>query len=114
MKKLIIALFIVFTGCVSPNYGNQNLTTSLIQQNIVNGKTTKQDLLDTLGKPATISITTGNQAIPNNYSKADVKEVWNYYKTSKEGFATMNMLMLAIYIDKNGRVLDYVVTESQN
>jgi len=111
MKKLFIVILVFLAGCVSPNFGNQNLSTILIQQSIAPGKTTKQDLLDALGKPATISITTGSQAVPNNVSKAEVKEIWNYYKMTKEGFASMNMLMLAVYLDKDGRVLYYVVTE---
>lgn len=118
MRKIAVLIFAFIimcgiTGCVSPNYGNQNLTSLLIQQSVILGKSTKQDLLDTLGKPATISITTGSQAVPNNLSKAEVKEIWNYYKMTKEGFSTMKMLMLAIYLDKDGKVLDYVITEKE-
>lgn len=64
------------------------------------------------GNPATISVTTGVKAVPNNFSKPDVKEVWNYYKMTKEGFSSMKSLMVGIYLDAAGVVLDYVVTEN--
>lgn len=108
---LIVSCFLV-AGCISPNYGNQALTKDLIEQGIVPGKTTKQDLINLYGNPATISVTTGVKAVPNNLSKPDVKEVWNYYKMTKEGFSSMKSLMVGVYLDASGVVLDYVITEN--
>lgn len=119
MKRLLSAVMLAgfLAGCM-PTVGNKNLSMALVQENVKAGVTTKQGLLDSLGKPFTVSIVTGKTAIPPSVPPTipfnQVKEIWQYMKMSREGMMSMGMTTVSFYLDGNGIVLDYTMTETQN
>lgn len=136
MKKLFLLIcvgIILLEGCATTT-GPKNLTKDIISQQIVKGKTTKDEIKFLLGKPRTMIIT-DSQLQKIDMSKYNVPEIdiskmipyetWNYINIKegieKEEGRTFPLLgrmyrrtsTLAICFDKNGVVQSYTFTEIQ-
>jgi outer membrane protein assembly factor BamE (lipoprotein component of BamABCDE complex) len=110
MNRFILLLVIILSGCVSANYGNQNLSIELVKNNLVAGKTTKNEVIQFLGQPSTVSVFANGQVLP----KPGVKEQLSYVRMTQRGVAEIDMTIVTVFLDDNGIVLDYVVTQQQN
>jgi hypothetical protein len=109
MKRIIVIAAFLVAGCAPLNFGNQNLSMQLVQDSIAPGKSTKADVIAAFGEPANITVYATGQALP----KPGVKEQLAYIRMTREGFATMSMTTLAVFLDEKGIVLDYAMSEQK-
>lgn len=74
MKKILIAVFIIFPLASCTVHGNKSLTDEnhqTVKLKIVKGKTTQQEILTTFGEPQTRAMTDG-------------QEIWSYSSMTGE------------------------------
>jgi hypothetical protein len=117
MKKYILLLMSgILMSCASIHTGTQNLSKEVIQQKIIIAKTTKNELLKIFGTPKSVLTESSSQVVSNNsLSKVEGKECWQYFRGDHESVlfvGSTTMLLLKVCFDKDGNVLDYVITES--
>jgi hypothetical protein len=96
------------------------LTMALVEQSVIKGKTTKDELLAKLGSPNSVvkhpyhvpKITTPgfNIKVPPEMMAA---ETWNYWKPTKISAdnVVLMVLMVKVYLDEAGVALDYEMAE---
>lgn len=133
MKKTIFLFIfaILISGCATV-HGPKNLTREIIEEKIIKGKTTKEEVRILLGKPSTAMVSNYQMPMVDmtkyggtkiDMSEAMPYETWSYVNitegiTKEKGqtfplFGTMYRKIgsLAISFDKKGIVKSYAFTE---
>lgn len=128
MKKLSLLVLVLFSsGCMhggSVKTGKPaekvELSAALVKQSVVKGKTSKNELLASLGIPSGIvknpyhvpkkAVTELKMEVPPNLLAV---ETWRYWKIdpAQAGNEKDHALMVEVYIDETGAALDYKLSD---
>lgn len=127
MNKLIpfVVLFFI-CGCATVS-GTKNLSRETVESSIIQGKTTKTDVLALLGKPSSKMVTNTSMptvTVPNaqaiDLSKIMPYETWTYSKVTQRFFTAQSLITggvsaeseaLVISFDKDGIVQSYSMSQ---
>jgi len=125
----ILILFFTLTACgFSHHAGNAALYSNDPAQVIINGKTTKTDLIAAYGPPQTTqkrTVSPEERNNPNLPASLKAPETWIYWSNKTEGASVILPFMahttssssintLVVYLDESGTVLDYASSQTNN